>query len=66
MATDLAVGTGPSLLTCLVHHGRHFGDSPDVFLLVVHHEAGLQEIEAIVSTLIFDHLGYLCSPGSLV
>ena len=48
------------------NYGCHSGDSPRCLPTPTHHEAGIQENRGYCFNLDFDHLGYLCLPGSLV
>ena len=70
MATDLAEVLGSAIALNLL-----FGipimvailvTVLDVFLLLAHHEAGIQENRGYCFNLDFDHLGHLCLSGSLV
>ena len=60
MATDLAEVLGSA------NYGCHSGDSPRCLPTPTHHETGIQENRGYCFNLDFDHLGYLCLPGSLV
>ena len=66
MATDLAEVLGSAIALNLLFGIPIMVAIPRCFPTPTHHEAWIQENRGYCFNLDFDHLGYLCLPGSLV